>query len=357
MIAVSIDKPRAAPIVPESAGPGSPTSLPSYGTGLLDLLAEQTDDVLWVRDLASGRVLYVNDAYERIWARSRSALYADALDWRRGIDPDDLGQVQQAFDALVARGTPVDVTYRVAVAEAARWAHERAWRVQDARWPAPLAVGVVCDVTERKETESRQKLLLREMNHRLKNTLATVLSISNQTVAGSTTLPEYASSFTGRVQAFARAHELLIQNDWDRVLLEDVVSETLSPYLGGKEGRVVLNGPRVLIPHGPAVALNMVFHELGTNAAKYGVLSSPSGQLLVTWSVEKSGAEQFVNFRWEETGGPPVAPPARRGFGSRLVKRTLASLGGSAEMNFSATGLDCWIVLPLPVPAASAEIA
>ena len=107
----------------------------------------------------------------------------------------------------------------------------------------------------------------------------------------------------------------------------------------GVPGRVILNGPRVLLPHGPAVALNMVFHELGTNAAKYGVLSSPSGQLHINWSVETSGLEQFVNFRWEETGGPPVEAPTRRGFGSRLVKRTLASLGGSAEMNFSPSGL------------------
>jgi two-component sensor histidine kinase len=215
----------------------------------------------------------------------------------------------------------------------------------------------VRDVTERKELEGQQRLLLREMNHRLKNTLATVLSISNQTVAGSSSLAEYSSAFTGRVQAFARAHELLIQNDWDSVLLEDVVSQTLSPYLGGGSRRVVLSGPRVLIPHGPAVALNMVFHELGTNAAKYGVLSSPAGQLIITWSIERSGAEQFVNFRWEESGGPPVAPPTRRGFGSRLVKRTLASLGGSAEMNFSASGLDCWIVLPVPVTSAGSEVA
>jgi|tagenome__1003787_1003787.scaffolds.fasta_scaffold20736722_1 PAS domain S-box-containing protein len=356
MIVSSIDTSRVAPVVPEGTGRGLTGATTSSNAGLLELLAEQTEDLLWVKDLTSGRTLYVNDAYERVWGRSRKAIYDDPMDWRRDVDPEDCTVVQEAFDALFRHGVPLEICYRIRVGASVRWARERAWTVQDARWPVPLAVGIVCDITERKELESQQKLLLREMNHRLKNTLATVLSISNQTVASSSTLAEYDASFTGRVQAFARAHELLIQNDWDSVLLEDVVSKTLSPYLGGTSKRVILNGPPVFIPHGPAVALNMVFHELGTNAAKYGVLSSPAGQLLVSWSVEKSGAEQFVNFRWEETGGPPVTPPARRGFGSRLVKRTLASLGGSAEMNFSASGLDCWIVLPVPVSATAAEI-
>jgi PAS domain S-box-containing protein len=317
--------------------------------GYLSLFAEESDDFLWVRDLTSGRILYVSEAYERKWGRSRRDLYADPLDWRRVIDPEDLGPVEKALDALYQGGAPVEITYRVRRGAEWRWADERAWRVRDDRWPIPVVIGVIRDVTRHKELEAQQKLLLREMNHRLKNTLATILSISNQTVAGSTTLPEYSSAFTGRVQAFARAHELLMQNDWGSVFLEDVIAQTLSPYLDGAPGKVTLNGPRVLLPHGPAVALNMVFHELGTNAAKYGVLSSPTGQLHINWSVETSGLEQFVNFRWEETGGPPVEAPTRRGFGSRLVKRTLASLGGSAEMNFSPSGLDCWIVLPVPV--------
>src|SRR4051794_1481418 len=165
MIASSIDTSRAAPVVPETARLGLPGATHPSSAGLLEILAEQTEDLLWVKDLTSGRALYVNDAYERIWGRSRAALYEDPLDWRQGVDPEDRAGVQEAFDALFLHGVPFEITYRVRVGTAVRWARERAWKVQDSRWSVPLAVGIVSDVTRRRELESQQKLLLREMNH------------------------------------------------------------------------------------------------------------------------------------------------------------------------------------------------
>jgi two-component sensor histidine kinase len=112
----------------------------------------------------------------------------------------------------------------------------------------------------------------------------------------------------------------------------------------------------VLLPHGPSVALNLVFHELATNAAKYGALSKSTGRVSVTWSLETSGSAGILDLRWEESGGPPVKLGQRQGFGTRLIKRTLAALGGRAEVNFAPSGFDCWISVPLSANAEEYSI-
>jgi two-component sensor histidine kinase len=243
----------------------------------------------------------------------------------------------------------MNISYRIRDGEGhERWAHDRAWAIRDKGGEAITAViGIVSDITAEKVALEHQNLLLREMNHRVKNTLATILSIAHQTATSATSLEAFLDGFYARVHAFSGAHDLLMQNAWTSVSLEEVVTRTLAPYMQDDGKRIRIQGPTVLLPHDPSVALNLVFHELATNAAKYGALSKPSGQVNVTWSVETCGSAGVLDLRWEEVGGPPVVSGKRAGFGSRLIKRTLAVLGGKAEINLAPAGLDCWIALPL----------
>ena len=151
--------------------------------------------------------------------------------------------------------------------------------------------------------------------------------------------------------ALARAHDLLTQSVWEGADLKEILEETLEPYLD----RTVLAGPPVALTPNAALALSMVFHELGTNAVKYGALSLPEGTVTVVWHVDP-GAPHRLTLHWEERGGPTVSPPARKGFGSRLIAASLKSdLAGEARVDYRPSGLVC--VLTLSLPPTGREVA
>jgi PAS domain S-box-containing protein len=313
------------------------------------LIADTNDEVIWIYDQRSASIAYVNDAYQRVWKGSPTSFHADPRDWQQRIAPDDREDVERSFDELLEEGARFEAVYRVTEGKRRyRWAHHTAWRLNGDNAEPGLIVGAIRDITEQKLADEHQGLLLREMNHRVKNTLATVISIANQTAAFATSVSEFMDSFRARVQAFSGAHDLMMQSAWTSAPLQEILERTLAPYRKKSPERVRLNGPTILLPHGPAVALNLAFHELATNAAKYGALSAPSGSLSVTWTLDVGQTGSILNMRWEETGGPHVNEPTRKGFGSRLVKRTLATLGGEAMVHFAPSGFDCWISLPLP---------
>ena len=316
------------------------------------LIADTNDDVIWALDLRNGSVTYVNDAYRRIWNGSAADFHADSRDWQRRIISDERAAIERRFQDLLENGVRFEAVYRVQDGEGrCRWAHHKAWRASEDRGDTQLIVGSIRDVTDQKLAEEHQQLLLREMNHRVKNTLAIVISIANQTAASATSVKDFIASFRPRVQAFSGAHDLMLQNAWTSAPLEEVIERTLAPYRQTGP-RVHIEGPTILLPHGPSVALNMALHELATNAAKYGALSLAGGTLSVTWSLDVGDAASILNLRWEESGGPRVREPSRKGFGSRLLKQTLATLGGEAMTHFAPSGFDCWISLPLPAPVS-----
>jgi PAS domain S-box-containing protein len=314
----------------------------------LRLLAEVTDDVFWVMDARSRAIIYVSKAYERIWKRSIPSLVGSPCEWHQWILEDDRDAAYRAITALLTEGIDFDIKYRIRDGDRKlRWAHDRGWPVQDSSGNVISAIGIIRDVSREKVAEEHQMLMLREMNHRVKNTLATVISIAHQTAAHAPTTQSFLEGFDARIQAFSGAHDLLMQNAWTSVRLDEVIARTLAHHMQRGSDRVHISGPTVLLPHDPSVALNLVFHELATNAAKYGALSNPTGTVSVTWSLETSGAVGVLDLRWEENGGPLLEGEQRRGFGSRLIKRTLSALGGRAEVNFAPSGFDCWIALPL----------
>ncbi|HEX8192802.1 MAG TPA: HWE histidine kinase domain-containing protein [Allosphingosinicella sp.] len=195
------------------------------------------------------------------------------------------------------------------------------------------------DSVERALAEQRQRLLINELNHRVKNTLATVQAIAFQTLKGDIPLAEARTRFEARLLALSRAHGLLTAQNWEGASLARVVADA-TEYLAGEQGRFEVSGEEVLLAPRPALALALAFHELGTNAAKYGALSTEDGTVSITWK----NVAGTLCIEWRERGGPPVVQPERRGFGSRLIERGLAAdLGGRAALVFGADGLVCTI--------------
>ncbi len=196
---------------------------------------------------------------------------------------------------------------------------------------------------EELRAHQRQQLMINELNHRVKNTLFTVQSLPRQSLGRPADTPGL-TAFNERIMALARAHDLLTQSVWEGADLREILEETLEPYLD----RTVLAGPPAALTPNVALALSMVFHELGTNAVKYGALSVPEGTVTVVWHVDP-GAQHRLTLHWEERGGPVVSPPARKGFGSRLIAASLKSdMAGEARVDYRPSGVVCVLTLSLP---------
>ena len=203
-------------------------------------------------------------------------------------------------------------------------------------------------VLERKRTEEHQRLLLNELNHRVKNTLAVIQSIASQTFRGEAAKPEAREAFESRLTALASAHDLLTSESWQAASLRQVVAEAATGC-GAVEGRTRIDGEDLRVPPRTAVSIAMALHELCTNAVKYGALSNDRGTVTVSWEVRRESEGQRLHLVWCERGGPPVTPPERRGFGSRMIERGLAAeLGGTVELQFRPEGLCCLVDAPLP---------
>lgn len=187
--------------------------------------------------------------------------------------------------------------------------------------------------------------LTRELNHRVKNTLANVLSIAALTRRRSNDIDEFTESLTARIRALSATHDILSQADWKFALLGDVVRSELAPYMEGAETHVDLSGPEIRLAPNDAMSLGLALHELATNAAKYGALSVPDARVRVVWSLQSS---DMARVEWKEEGGPEVAEPSRRGFGRDLIEKVVAhELRSEVELEFKPTGVEC--VLSVPV--------
>jgi two-component sensor histidine kinase len=213
-------------------------------------------------------------------------------------------------------------------------------------------VGVMFDITERQEafaqvadSERRQRLLIDELNHRVKNTLAAVQSISRQSAKRADSIDDFRELFEARLIALSQTHNALTRTSWERAQLDELLRQQLGPY---PAEQVQLDGPLVDLAPREALALGMVFHELATNAAKYGALSTPTGRVRVAWEVIPGGAGEQLLMDWAETGGPPVAAPGRRGFGVRMVQgAVMGELGGTSELSFEPGGFRGKLSIPL----------
>ena len=201
------------------------------------------------------------------------------------------------------------------------------------------------DVTDQKKWETRRQLLLSELGHRVSNTLAVVQSIARQTLRTAATDKEFVDLFEGRLLALSRAHNLLVEARWERAEFGNLVRSQLAAYLTGDQQRLRFDGQYVILPPDLATPFGLVLHELATNAAKYGALSTATGQVLLSWSLDLADRRRLLRVCWREVGGPPVSAPSNSGFGGSLIERSIP--GAVVRREFATEGLNCSIEVTL----------
>jgi two-component sensor histidine kinase len=206
-------------------------------------------------------------------------------------------------------------------------------------------VGLAMDVTEARLGEERQRLLINELNHRVKNTLATIQSLARQTLREGVSMIDARERLTERLLALSTAHNVLTRENWESADIADIASEAVRPYDDPPGARITITGPRARLAPNVALAISMALHELATNAQKYGALSAAGGRVSLAWALNP--ARDAVDLEWREAGGPPVSPPATTGFGSRLLSGLTGELGAPAAFDYAPDGLVCRLRAPV----------
>jgi PAS domain S-box-containing protein len=280
--------------------------------------------------------------------------YADLV---ASIHPEDRAHQAQAVAKAVSARCDLHVEYRTIWPDGSEHWIRINGRMRMGPDERLSIVGVSQDITESKLAEDRQAILLHELNHRVKNTLATVQSVASMTRRSAQQGdPAAWDTFLGRIQGLAKTHDLLTESQWQGALLSDVLNNELEPYQDSMRQRIRLRGPKVNLQPSAVLALGLATHELATNATKYGSLSSPEGKIHVMWAVTHALNPPVLIVEWVESGGPRVAPPARQGFGTKLIQRGLAQqLGGEIKLDFRPEGIRCVITFPLQSVLAAQE--
>lgn len=266
------------------------------------------------------------------------------------IHPDDRALVAEAIARARATQTTFDAEHRVRNHDGGwSWVASRAVPIRPIGGEVTEWFGAATDVTARRQHEERQRLLLHELNHRVKNTLAIVQSIALQTLRGAADLDAACDRFESRLHALAQAHDVLTRQEWEHAPLQDIVRTAIAPCLVDDEDRFEIDGPDMELDPQRALALSMALHELCTNAMKYGALSAKVGRVRIHWRAEPVQGRRTLILCWQERDGPPVVAPAHRGFGSRLIERGLRhDLGGDVALDFDTAGVRCRITAPMP---------
>jgi PAS domain S-box-containing protein len=296
----------------------------------------------WRYTLADNVCIYDENA-QRLYGLTEARFLHDKEGVEAKFHPDDMelmwARVAQALDPK-GEGR-YDVEYRVRQIDGS-WRWLSAWGLVEFEGTGadrkPVAItGASRDLSERKQAEERQRLLANELNHRVKNSLATVQSIINQTLRGAEDIEVARASVNARIVALAGAHDLLTDRGWAGADLADIVSSAITPFV---TDQIAVDGPSLDLSPTQALALSLALHELATNAAKYGALSRPDGRVELSWKSQNGR----LHLSWRESGGPAVVPPTRRGFGSRLIENALSrDLDGQSRVEFAPEGLRCWI--------------
>jgi PAS domain S-box-containing protein len=314
-----------------------------------------------VAEAPSGRFLMANDEMRRLWEGNWQNLDELADHQRdRRFYPD--GRPYDPMDLPIARTLLKGVSVSD---EEITWENPSGERgtilvnsapVKDADGKVVAAVAAIFDITDRKQAMERQKLLLDEINHRTKNAMATIQAIARLSSRTATSFDEFVLGFQARLVSLSHAYDLLTRYRWQGADLADVLQTTLAPHLQGE--RIRIEGRNVYLRPKQALALTAGVHELATNSVKYGALSVSSGQVEISWTIEEIGPDVTVTLIWAERGGPDVARPERRGFGTRFIEQALpAELDGRVELKFLATGVRCVIHFPLNQRSTAATVA
>ncbi len=305
---------------------------------------------IWDCDLLAGKVF--GDAnFARFHAIDPAVAEAGVplSDVFSHLHPDDIEPFRAQVEKLMDGADALDIEHRLSKPDGSwRWVLAKGRLVRDARGLPARLPGAVVDVTERREAEDRQQLLMDELAHRVKNTLAVVQSIARQTLRGEGAIAAGREALTARLMALSTAHDVLTQGDWAEASLQTLVDATARLHTGGANGRFRIGGPEVVLASRAALAFAMVLHELGTNAAKYGALSVPGGVVEVGWTVQPDAEGPILHLSWREAGGPVVCAPIHRGFGTRLIERSLATdFNAAVSLSYDPAGIRLTLKAPL----------
>lgn len=305
---------------------------------------------------AEGRITFYNAAAEVFWGVSPVIGQSQWCGSWRLYRPDGAVLPHEECSMAIAIKERRAIRGDEAVAE-----RPDGTRVPFIAYPTPLfdgsgrmtgAVNMLVDISERKQADERKKVLIDELNHRVKNTLATVQSLAAQTFRGVGLPSEACRIFDGRLFALSKAHTLLTFSGWTNADFQTLIETILEPYRNGRNS-IRLAGDSVRLSPRAAPLFAMILHELATNAAKYGALSSDTGAIDIKWATVDGETGRMLQTVWQESGGPEVRPPHRRGFGSRLIERGIAAeLKGNAVVAYEPGGLRCTISIPLAATPA-----
>ena len=312
---------------------------------LASIVASSTDAII-SKDL-DGTITSWNEGAEHLFGYSAAEMLGQSI--MLLVPPDRYSEETQII-SRIRSGEHIEhfETVRQTKDGRAVWVSLTVSPVRDAHGGVIGASKIARDMSERRHADEHRKTLIDELNHRVKNTLAVVQAIAAQTLGDGTTMKDARGAFGSRLIALATAHDILTRENWAGADLVDVVAETVKPHVGGID-RFRIEGTHVRLGPSAALAISMAIHELGTNAAKYGALSTPEGHVDITWEFGGDSISRRLKLVWSESGGPAVLKPSAKGFGSKMIERALAlELNGEVRIDYVATGVVCTIDAPMP---------
>lgn len=299
---------------------------------------------------ADNPIIFANDSFLKLTGFNRDEVLAQSFNFilASGADEETLRKIDAAF----ADSSDEDPEVHYQRKDGSEcWASLLVNPVKDERGTVVQHFISLVDTTRFKKAEQNAALLIDELNHRVKNTLATVQSIVTQAVRNSQDPVVIRESIETRIAALSRSHALLGREKWDGAGLHDLVQEALAPFRAseGRTARFTIEGENIRLSPKATLALGIAFNELATNAVKYGALSNEAGTISIKWTIEAKSEGKWLCLHWRESGGPPVTMPKRKGFGSRVIEQGLAhELGGKITLNYLPEGIVCIIDVPSP---------
>jgi PAS domain S-box-containing protein len=293
--------------------------------------------------------MQVSEGYAAIHGLPEGTTQMTCAIWETGVHPEDLRRLnEQRSDVFRDRRSEYGTEYRIVRAtDEVRWVEARCFVAYHADGRPLRLVGVNIDVTDRKRAEEHQRMLVAELDHRVKNVLATVSAVASRTQDADVSRAEFVAALSGRIRSMAATHELLSRRQWRGISLKKLVQREVAPY--ATLTNTDISGPELTLAPEAGQGVSMVLHELTTNAAKHGALSSPNGRVCISWyRVRNGNADSRVCIEWRETGGPAVRVPRKSGYGMEVIRDLIPyELGGTVDLEFGSEGVRCDLNIPV----------
>ena len=303
--------------------------------------AQASPDLFWIYGIDEERFEYVSPSVMEFLGHGPEDVMRDPSLWLSKVRDADRPAVMGMITNTRGHDEPIE--YRIIRDGNEIWVRDKPFLLPSDIRNRVRVAGLARDVTLAKRADQQRDLMIGELNHRVKNTLALVQSLATQTGHSAVSLEEFEKAFTTRLRALAAAHDLLTDTNWEGTTLDHVIKTAVAPFTvrEGRTAHIDIAGPAVWLNSNTAITLALAFHELITNAAKYGALSIESGRVAISWAANPTGNPTKVDLTWRESGGPVVKPPSRTGFGTMLLERVLAfEADDKAELSFPISGVE-----------------